>query len=81
MAPPRRRRAKDDAAGVPTLRRDPERYGALREEASRVIAMRVPPEAEGLAPGPLGRSEGESDERHCERAALYDRLFALPDSG
>jgi hypothetical protein len=49
-----------------------------KEEATRVITMFVPPEAAGLTPGPLLRTEGESDERYAERSALMDRLFAIP---
>lgn len=53
---------------------------AAKEEAARVITMFVPPEAAGVAAGPLLRSEGESDERYAERSALFDRLFDIPDS-
>lgn len=52
-----------------------------REETGRVLTMLVPPEAAALTPGPLLRSEGESDARYAERSALFDRLFALPDNG
>jgi hypothetical protein len=53
---------------------------AAKEEAARVITMLVPPEAIGVTPGPLLRTEGESDERYAERSALFDRLFDIPDS-
>lgn len=51
-----------------------------KEEAARVITMFVPPEAAALTPGPLVRTEGESDERYAERSALMDVLFSIPDS-
>lgn len=53
---------------------------AAKEEAARAITMLVPAEAAALAPGPLLRTEGESDERYAERSALLDRLFAIPDA-
>lgn len=53
---------------------------AAKEESGRIITMLVPPEAATLVPGPLLRSEGESDARYKERSELLDRLFALPDS-
>ena len=53
---------------------------AAKEEAARPITMLVPAEAAALAPGPLLRTEGESDERYAERTALLDRLFAVPDA-
>jgi hypothetical protein len=68
--------------------RTPENYAeaallrdlAAKEEDVRVITMIVPPEAAGITPGPLLRSEGESDERYAERSLLFDQLFAIPDS-
>ncbi len=51
-----------------------------KEEAARVITMFVPPKAAALTPGPLVRTEGESDERYAERSALMDVLFSIPDS-
>jgi hypothetical protein len=53
---------------------------AAKEEAARAITMLVPPEAAALTPGPLLRTEGESDERYAERSALLDRLFDIPDA-
>jgi hypothetical protein len=52
-----------------------------KEEAARVITMFVPQEAADLVPGPLMRTEGESDERYAERSALMEKLFAIPDAG
>jgi hypothetical protein len=49
-------------------------------EIARVITMYVAPEAETVTPGPLLRSDGESDERYAERSALMKRLFAIPDA-
>ena len=49
-------------------------------EIARVITMLVAPEAEAVTPGPLLRSDGESDERYAERSALMKRLFAIPDA-
>lgn len=54
---------------------------AQREEASRVLTMLVPDDAAVITPGPLLRTEGDDDARHAEREVLFDRLFALPDSG
>ncbi len=51
-----------------------------RDEAARVITMHVGADAAELSPGTLLRTEGESHERYAERAALMDRLFAIPDS-
>jgi hypothetical protein len=48
--------------------------------ANGLITIAVAPEATTLSPGPLVRTEGESDERYAERAALMDRLFAMPDT-
>ncbi len=53
---------------------------AAKEEAARVLTMFVPEEAAGLHPGPLIRSDGEPDERHAERSALMDQLFAIEDT-
>jgi predicted DNA-binding protein len=52
-----------------------------KEEAARAITMLVPEDAAHLVPGPLARTEGESDERYAERSALMDTLFAIPDAG
>jgi hypothetical protein len=54
---------------------------AAKEEAARAITMFVAPEAATATPGPLLRSEGESDDRYAERSSLFDRLFAIPDNG
>ncbi len=51
-----------------------------KEEAARVITMFVPKEAAELEPGPLTRTEGESNERYAERSVLMDKLFAVPDA-
>jgi len=51
-----------------------------KEEAACMITMFVRAEAADLAPGGLERTEGESDERHAERSALMDRLFAIPNA-
>jgi predicted transcriptional regulator len=51
-----------------------------RDEASRVLTMHVAADAEEVAPGPLVRTEGEPDLRYEQRAALMDRLFAIPDT-
>lgn len=53
---------------------------AAKEETTRVITMFVAADAAGLVPGPLARTQGESDERYLERSALTDRLFAIPDA-
>ena len=52
-----------------------------KEEAARVITMFVPDDAAALVPGPLMRTEDETDERYAERSTLMDRLFAVPDAG
>jgi predicted transcriptional regulator len=51
-----------------------------RQEAARGITMLVAADAASLAPGPLLRTEGESDVRFAERTALMDHLFAIPDA-
>jgi len=51
-----------------------------RQEVARGVSMFVAAEALGLAPGPLVRTEGESDERFAQRSALMDQLFAMPDA-
>jgi hypothetical protein len=52
---------------------------AARREA-RVLSVAVPEDAAAATPGALLRTEGDSDARHAEREALFDRLFTLPDS-
>jgi hypothetical protein len=53
---------------------------AAKAEAVRVMTMFVPPDAAAAVPGVLLRTEGESDERYTERAALMERLFAVADT-
>ncbi len=53
---------------------------AARREAARVLSVAVPEDAAAATPGALPRTEGDSDARHAEREALFDRLFTLPDS-
>lgn len=52
---------------------------AAKEEVARVITMYVPDDAK-VKPGPLLRSEGESDERYAARSALVDQLLAIGDT-
>jgi hypothetical protein len=51
-----------------------------RSEDRRVFRVRVAPETVDLDPGPLLRDEGESDQRHEARKALFDELLGLPDT-
>jgi len=64
---------------APPLNRTSDAVDA-KEEAACMITMFVRAEAADLAPGGLERTEGESDERHAERSALMDRLFAIPNA-
>jgi hypothetical protein len=51
-----------------------------RSEDRRVFRVHVAPEAVDLDPVPLLRDEGESDQRHVARKALFDELLGLPDT-
>lgn len=42
--------------------------------------MEAKEEAADLTPGPLAKTEEESDERYAERSALMDKLFGIPDA-
>jgi len=53
---------------------------AARAEGAGAITMYVPVDAAALTPGPLVRTDGESDLRYRQRAALMDELFAMPDA-
>lgn len=46
-------------------------------KAARIRAMFVAGDAGDLFPGPLGRTEGESDERYAKSSALMGTLFAM----
>jgi len=48
----------------------------MSDKPARLISMSAP---EDVAAGPLVRSDGEDDKRYAARAALMDRLFAIPD--
>jgi hypothetical protein len=52
-----------------------ERDLAAREEAERVVYIHVAPELAGLPQGPIGREDGESDERYERRKAVLTALF------
>lgn len=51
-----------------------------RAEESRVLTMRIAPEAADLDAGTLLRGDGESDGRYGARRALFDELLGLPDA-
>ncbi len=53
---------------------------AAKAETDRVITMLVPPDAAVAVPGPLARSEDESDERYVQRSKLIDELMRLSDA-
>jgi len=42
--------------------------------------MYAAPELNGVIPGPLERSEGESDERYAQRSALFSEFLNIPDA-
>ena len=52
-----------------------------KDEANRVIAVHAAPETANLVPGPLERTEGESDKRYAQRKKLVDELMSIPDKG
>ena len=52
-----------------------------KDEADRVIAVHAAPETANLVPGPLERTEGESDKRYAQRKKLVDELMSIPDKG
>ncbi len=55
---------------------------AAREEAARVITMRVAAgTAAEIAPGHVVRGAGESDADYAARQDLMVKLWSLPDSG
>jgi hypothetical protein len=54
---------------------------ARRDEASRVIAMRVAPEAAAqIDPDNVARGAGESDIAYAKRQELMLELWSVPDS-
>jgi len=55
---------------------------AAREEAARVITMRVAPGTEPeIAPGDVVRGAGESDADYAARQDLMVKFWSLPDAG
>ncbi len=60
-----------------TVRLDPVDLQRLRQiaEAERVVHIHVAPELAGLPQGPVGREDGESDERYGRRKAVLTALF------
>jgi len=55
---------------------------ALRDEAARVIAMRVAPGmSPRIAPDDVVRGKGESDAAYARRQALLAELWTIPDGG
>jgi len=55
---------------------------ALRDEAARVITMRVAPGmSPRIAPDDFVRGKGESDAAYAERQALLAELWTIPDGG
>jgi hypothetical protein len=54
---------------------------ALRDEASRVIAMRSAPGTSArIDPADILRAEGETDHAYAWRQSLLTELWSVPDS-